>query len=86
MLSNIRKAELILLYIQHKYWKKKRKKSTHILQSPGFAEGVLFLETRRDDEILGGVEEVEDDRAGLQALGFRVSEAWDLWSSYSIPR
>ena len=25
MLSNIRKAELILLYIQHKYWKKKEK-------------------------------------------------------------
>ena len=43
--------------------------------SPGSAEGVLLLEARGDDEILGGIEEVEDDRTGLQALGFRVSEA-----------
>ena len=54
--------------------KEKRKKSI-ISQSPGFAEGVLLLEARRDDEILGGIEEVENDRTGLQALGFRVFEA-----------
>ena len=83
MLSNIRKAKLILLYIQHKYLNKPK---PIIFLSLGFAEGVLLLKARRDDEILGRVEEVENDRTGLQALGFRVSQAWDLWSSYSIPR
>ena len=72
MLSNIRKAKLILLYIQHNY---RNKQTPIIFQSPGFAEGVLLFEARRDDEILCCFEEVEDDRAGLQALGFRVSEA-----------
>ena len=72
MLSNIRKAKLILLYIQHKYLNKPK---PIIFLSLGFAEGVLLLKARRDDEILGRVEEVENDRTGLQALGFRVPEA-----------
>ena len=86
MNSEIFKAQLKILNKNHdviKYQKGRTYPALHTTQifkeiiflSPGVAKGVLLLETRRDDEILGRVEEVEDDRAGLQALGFRVSEA-----------
>ena len=44
----------------------------------GFAPGVFIPEAPGDDEVLGRLEEVEDDRPRFTALGFCLSAARDI--------